>query len=221
MKEFLEAIKSNNWMKINELLSEQNENALSILDCNEGFQLAAQLGNIQLVKHLLNDSRVNPAAYSREAIEWAVNPSRTTNQALQLAVIHGHFDVVEVLLLDPRIDPANVNSIVIEHAARYNRVPILKRLLEDERIDPAANHFQSLKVAIQQKHDQIILFLVDYYSSRKINYQIQLNKKQIEYMSNLTQRESLNPVYSTYSMFHSSSCNHQDTVYESNFEYKI
>ena len=66
--------------------------------------LASNSGHIEVVKVLLNDSRVDPSAQDNlgKELEWYDITSKT---AIKWACENGHIDIVKVLLNDSRVDP--------------------------------------------------------------------------------------------------------------------
>ena len=88
---------------------------------NGAIRWAAQNGHLEVVKLLLADSRVNPAALNNKAIQWAAEEGQT--------------EVVKVLLADSRVDPAANNSRIIGKAAKNYHSAVVKLLLADSRVD--------------------------------------------------------------------------------------
>lgn len=76
--------------------------------------LAIKANNIDVVKSLLADSRVDPAARDNFAIRWASE--------------NGHVDVVKLLLADGRVDPAADDNYARRWASRNGHVGVVKLL---------------------------------------------------------------------------------------------
>ena len=109
-------------------------------DDNYIIRNASKHGNTELVRFLLLQDTVNPAA--------------NRNEAIRLASEYGHEDVVKLLLehseKDERIDPGAENNEAIRAASDYGHEDVVKILLEhgenDKRIDPAANNNEAIKL---------------------------------------------------------------------------
>ena len=70
--------------------------------------MAAENGHIEIVKLLLNDKRVNPAA--------------NMDQAIGSAAANGHIEIVKLTLLaDKRVNPADNNNYALRLAAEARR----------------------------------------------------------------------------------------------------
>lgn len=95
---------------------------------------ASGIVNVELVRLVLRDPRVNPAHDNNRAIAVAsenghvevvrlllgdsrVNPADNKNEVIQYALTHGHLEVVRLLLTDPRVNPADYDNWVIAIAS--------------------------------------------------------------------------------------------------------
>jgi len=141
-------------------------------DDNEAIRYAAKNGHTEIVKILLQDDRVNPSSRDNYAIRHAarnghseivkillkifgVTPIAYNNEAIISSVNRGHNEVVKILLNDIRIDPI----FVIELAAQFNNIEIVKLLLQDPR--PRVNPpFNALKWAAQNGNSEIVELLL-------------------------------------------------------------
>ena len=81
--------------------------------------MASENGHIDVVRLLLADGRVNPAA--------------SDNYAIRLASENGRTDVVRLLLADGRVDPAAKDNYAIREASCYGHVDVVRLLLADVR----------------------------------------------------------------------------------------
>ena len=86
----------------------------------EIFLEAVEQDNIFLVKRLLRDSDVDPAAKNNYSIRWAAE--------------NGHTEIIKLLLADPRVDPAADNNYAIRIAAENGHAEVVKLLLADPRV---------------------------------------------------------------------------------------
>ena len=87
------------------------------------FYKAVTLNNVDALKVLLADERINPAA--------------NNNFAIRRASQNGHVAVVKVLLADKRVDPTAHDNYAIRWASLNSHLEIVKLLLADNRIDTA------------------------------------------------------------------------------------
>ncbi len=79
---------------------------------------ASENGNLEVVKLLLKDKRVDPSVQNNSAIVWASQ--------------YGHLEVM-LLLADKRVNPSDKNNDAIALATRYGYDEISKLLLADNR----------------------------------------------------------------------------------------
>jgi hypothetical protein len=124
---------------------------------NNAIRWASHDGNVEVVKRLLNDPRVDPSDRYHEAIRCAsinghvevvklllndprVDPSADNNAAIRLASNDGHVEVVKVLLNDPRVDPSDRDNEAVRWASKKGHVVVVKLLLNDPRVDPSADY---------------------------------------------------------------------------------
>ena len=81
---------------------------------------ACEVGNVESVKEMLKDSRVNPGAqYNRDKIQ----------SFFHVACQVGNVEVVKLLLNDSRVDPGADNNYAIRMAALKGDVEVVKLLL--------------------------------------------------------------------------------------------
>lgn len=117
---------------------------------NLALQFATEEGNIEIVKLLLQDPRVDPADEKNLAIIYASQ--------------NGYFEIVQLLLQDPRVDPSDIGNVdfnyknaAITEAFNNNHMKIVDLLLEDPRV---VNHLivdtPLYKYAIRGQHKKII-----------------------------------------------------------------
>lgn len=116
-----------------------------VVDDNLPLREAAMNGHLQLVKILLQDSRVNPAARD--------------NFAIRLASAKGHLPVVRLLLEDPRVDPSAVDNYSIRYASKNGHFGVVRRLLRDSRVNPAAKNNAALERAMRGFHHDVAQLL--------------------------------------------------------------
>ena len=90
---------------------------------NEAIIWASGNGHPDVVRLLLNDSRVDLSAQDNEAIIWASGNITCS-------------DLVSLLLEDPRVDPSAQDNLAIFQAFVFGHFDIVRLLLRDHRIDP-------------------------------------------------------------------------------------
>ena len=118
--EFEEAVLNNNFNQVELLLKNVNIDPSG----NDGssFRAAAKYGYTNIVKLLLNDSRVDPS-------EW-----NDHDYAFRSASENGHLEIIKILLEDHRINPANVQNLAILESYSNGHVNIVEILWKDKRI---------------------------------------------------------------------------------------
>lgn len=116
------------------------------VDDNYAIQINSRNGHTEIVKLLLKDFRVNPAA--------------NDNNAIKLSSVYGHVENIKVLLKDPRVNPAADNDYAVEMASQNGHVEIVKLLLKDLRVNPAAEENKAIQFASQNGHTEIVKLLL-------------------------------------------------------------
>lgn len=89
-------------------------------DSNKSLEIATHGGNLEIVKLLLNDKRVDPKGFN--------------NRPLDYACLKGHIDIVKELLKYKNVDPSEHNCNSIDLAYRYKQKDIVELLMKDYRI---------------------------------------------------------------------------------------
>ena len=101
------------------------------MDIQEKFYKAIKNNDINNVKSLLNDKRIDP--------------SYDNNFAIQLASQNGHIDIVKLLLKDKRVDPSHDNNYIIRFAYNEGYLDIVNLLWQDQRVkNSLKNHNEEL-----------------------------------------------------------------------------
>jgi ankyrin repeat protein len=104
---------------------------------------AATKGDSHVVVALLKDARVQD------------------NGALIAAALNGHRNIVDLLLEDDRFNPCTaLNVDILRTACRAGHTSVVEALLNDGRIDLAANFSNSLYVAARLGHLDIVRLLL-------------------------------------------------------------
>src|SRR3972149_2705194 len=96
------------------------------------FNKACKHDHIEVVKLLLQDTRVDP--------------SDQNNAAILLASGSGHIEVVKLLLQDTRVDPSDQNNLAFRWASQKGYVKIVELLLQDPRVKKIENKIYILGV---------------------------------------------------------------------------
>ena len=113
-------------------------------DDNESIKESCKYGNLESVKRLLKDPRVDPSATNNYAIIWAS--------------VANHYEIVKLLLKDPRVDP----RAAIGAASRNGHLETVKLLLEDPRVDPRVNNYYAIRQATEYGHDEVAKLLLNH-----------------------------------------------------------
>jgi hypothetical protein len=112
----------------------------------DGLRDAACRGDVGIVRAMLADGRVDPAAY--ESI------------ALRHAAFNGRLAVVKELLADGRADPAAFGGEALLEATRQGFRRTFQALLADGRADPAAADSKVLVVAVIAGNTKVVQALL-------------------------------------------------------------
>lgn len=137
-------------------------------DPNRYLPIAADAGQIDSVKILLNDPRASPTAINRslhkasykgysEIVKLLLKDERTdpsfnNNYALRSAIQYGDIEIVKLLLDNKRLDPSVRYNNPLNTAILYGQTEIVKLLLDDKRIDPSAHTDHALRYAIESRN---------------------------------------------------------------------
>jgi ankyrin repeat protein len=142
---------------------------------NIALRFASINGNLDIVKTLLLDSRVDPSIEENEALELAVlsgnadivsfllkDPRITSidEYILLKAIISRNEETVKVLLSDPRIDPSVNDNNSIKTALRYGDLDMVKLLLNDPRVDPSSDNNYLIKEAARKGYSSVVDILL-------------------------------------------------------------
>ncbi len=125
---------------------------------------AAINGYPKVVRLLLTELRINPVMTFLETCEEGqiesvrilladprVDPAVNHNQAIIKASSNGHVEIVRLLMADPRVNPADGNSEAIYWATINGYPEVVRLLLKDQRINPV-NAFRAAN-----KEGQIVI----------------------------------------------------------------
>jgi hypothetical protein len=115
---------------------------------NYPIRWASVNGHLELVRLLLEDSRVDPSSIANAPIRYASE--------------NGHVDVVRLLLTDPRVDPSAEDNYAIRFASHYGHVDVVRLLLEDSRVDPTAEDNDAIRWARVNDHSEIVELLTEH-----------------------------------------------------------
>ena len=147
------------------------------------FIWASQYGYIDLVKMLLEDKRVNPAANDNFAIRLAsrngytevvkvlladlrVDPCFADNHAIRWASKNGHTEIFKLLLKDSRVDLQHEDNYAIRWASRNGHTEIVQLLLADSKVNPAAKNNWAIKWASRYGHTEVVKLLKEHQKSK-------------------------------------------------------
>ena len=141
----------------------------------EKFQAACVKGDVDVVRLLLVDRRVNPAANWNHAIYVACENGRVEvvrllltdrrvnpTSAMYVACQNGHIDVVRLLLADNRVNPADNYNMTIRYACWNGHIDVVRLLLADARVNPGDDNNKAIRYACQRGYvDLVSLLLAD------------------------------------------------------------
>lgn len=116
---------------------------------NESVSLISAVynGNVDMVKTLLTDIKVNPIS--------------NNNLALIKAVENNRLEIIELLCLDPRTHPILYNSSIFELAVNEGYTKIVQFLITDNRCNIKINDNNPLQLAFLSKNMDMINLLLD------------------------------------------------------------
>ncbi|KAI8896614.1 hypothetical protein BC833DRAFT_629827 [Globomyces pollinis-pini] len=109
----------------------------------DDFQDAIWQNKVDIVRVLLEDTRLNPNA--------------NDNWAITMASMTGLTEIVQKLLNDKRVDPSARDNYAIIFGSEYGRTGIVHMLLQDERVDPSADDNYPVRIASKSGYIEIIL----------------------------------------------------------------
>ena len=158
-------------------VDEEGEFASAKADEGEEFALACRNGDVEEVRRLLADPRVDPGYSNNEAIREAcarghvevvrllladrrVDPTDYYNDTMRLACENGHADVVRLLLIDSRADPGDNDNSAVRQACSRGHVDVVRLLLADPRVNPAAFHNDAIRRASENGHVEVVRLLL-------------------------------------------------------------
>jgi ankyrin repeat protein len=122
---------------------------------NNAVRFASEESHVEIVKLLLNDPRVDHTAVSfmgnLEMVKFllentSIDPSINDNAALTNAVYKNKTEIVRLLINDPRVKLVNSNNITCDKAPFYSGTmnnEIFKILVKDMQFDPSSEHYIS------------------------------------------------------------------------------
>ena len=111
----------------------------------EKFIRACENNNVNKVKLLLRDQRVDP--------------SDNENEAIIEASMYGHWKVVKLLLQDTRVDPSDSQNNAIIEASRNGHLEVVKLLLHDSRVAPSDQDNEAIIEASENGHWDVVKLL--------------------------------------------------------------
>jgi len=94
------------------------EGADPSFDDQSAFNIACDYGNIEIVKLLLNDKRIDPSDLT--GFMWALESN--------------HYNIMELLLKDDRVDPSINDNDAIIYSSNTRNYKSVKILLNDKRV---------------------------------------------------------------------------------------
>lgn len=140
-------------------------------DNNYAIEHACYRKNVEVLRLLLNDNRVDPNAHNLCRIAYEntrcsfseheilkvlldfekVDPTMDSNWLFKEACDRGDSSLVCKLLKDHRIDPSSDNNRAIQVACNRGNLRIVRELLKDTRVDPRTSFFYVRHYEIMQE----------------------------------------------------------------------
>ena len=115
-------------------------------DPNQDLLRAVMAKDIESVKRLLQDPRVDPNTKEGAPLVHAAN--------------NGSVEIAKILLQDPRVDPSLRDQLALSYACMNGRLPIVKLLLQDTRVDPSGENQRPLKDACEHGRAEVVRLLL-------------------------------------------------------------
>jgi ankyrin repeat protein len=144
---------------------------------NAALLAVSKRGHVGILKLLLADPRVDPAANDNAAIQASsenghaevvkllltdprVDPAADDNYSVQMSGAKGHAEVVRLLLADPRVDPAANDNFAVQRSSEHGHVEVVKLLLADPRVDPTADDNYAIHWSSANEHADVVKLLL-------------------------------------------------------------
>lgn len=169
---------------------------------NEAIRVASQKRQINIVKRLLKDDRVNPfderikldptedpqpliasVIYGYDDLLEILlntangNPDYMRNYLMELSCRYGHLHIVNMLLKYPQVNPATDRNYCLDIACEKGNIDIVKLLLSDVRVDPSDANNNPIVIASKYGHLDIVKLLL---SDVRVNPSDQDNRAMTE-----------------------------------------
>jgi hypothetical protein len=141
--EFINNALENNINKVKKFLIRKKIKTKTI---QSALYASIQYGNLEIVKLLLNDERVEA--------------NHKNNRNLIVAVDNGHIDIVSLLLNDKSVDPSDQDNEATITATTKGNIEILKLLLTDKRVLIEDDYNEAMTKPAQFGHFDIIELLL-------------------------------------------------------------
>jgi ankyrin repeat protein len=144
-------------------------------DPNYAICAAAENGNIDSARSLLDDERVNPAA--------------DNNFAIRVACQNGHLEIVKLLLADKRVNPAADDNFAIRVACKWGDLGIVNELLRHPLVIPSANNNENeaMRNAFEFNHPEVAMVLFPHLlTNPKSRHEIDPKLKNIAYHNSMS-----------------------------------
>jgi hypothetical protein len=115
---------------------------------------AVEKNNLEAVKVLLADPRVNPAD-AKMTMDAQFNETPEPNYIIKLAALENNIAIVQELLKDPRVDPSKaligaVSKLNKVGAKAPNWIPMVELLLNHPRTEISSARWVSIQKSIDE-----------------------------------------------------------------------
>lgn len=145
---------------------------------NTAIRIASEVGDFEMVRHLISDLNVSPEDVDNYSIvaacqagatevvalllaEGVVDASVDSNYPIQLAAENGNTEVVKLLLADDRVNPGDEDDQALRWAVISGHTDVVKVLLADPRVNPTREDYTFWSSAILHGHEAIVKAMLE------------------------------------------------------------
>ncbi len=161
---------------------------------NEVFRRAMWKNDVETLKILLKNKKVDPNHINSNPIIWAAKNDhfeivklllpcsdiKHINDALQCATTNHNIEIVNILLADERTDPTAGSNYALRCAINDNFIEIVKILLADKRMNSIDSTCDTnIETAMNRNNTEIVKLLIPRFDMRKI-YDLRIHALAIE-----------------------------------------
>jgi hypothetical protein len=101
---------------------------------SQPFITAAEWGDLELMKLLLEKSPNDPAGMTKDEKRYNTGSKDFSNAPIRIAAKKGYIDIVKLLMKDPRVDPSAGNNFALNWSFHEGHKEMAILLLTDKRV---------------------------------------------------------------------------------------